>query len=131
MIFVDTSAILALIIRTDKFHLAATEWRFKHIKEEFIASNLITIESLGWIRYRSGKNKAVIAGRNLLSGRGIRIERITGEDELKAWSLFQQLDGRGISMIDCTSFVLMKRLKIKKAFAFDSDFRKRGFTVHP
>ena len=47
------------------------------------------------------------------------------------WKLFKKLNGRGISMVDCTSFTVMKRLKIKKVFAFDEDFKKAGFLVLP
>jgi predicted nucleic acid-binding protein len=91
----------------------------------------VVIKSLGWLRYKIGKKLAVETGQNLLSGRGIVIERVTAYDEQQAWLLFQKLDGRGISMIDATSFVIMKRLKIKEAFAFDTDFKTQGFTIYP
>ncbi|OGM61002.1 hypothetical protein A3A75_01965 [Candidatus Woesebacteria bacterium RIFCSPLOWO2_01_FULL_39_10] len=61
----------------------------------------------------------------------ILIERVGRADEVKSWKLFQKLDGRGVSMIDCTSFAVMRRLKIKEAFAFDEDFKNLGFKVYP
>lgn len=131
MIFVDTSAFIALIEKRDKFHKNANVWWSKHIGVELFTSNLVAIETLGWIRYNCGKKIAVEVGKNLLSGVGIRIERVSIRDEQEAWELFQKLDGRGISMIDCTSFIVMKRLRIKEVFTFDQDFKNLGFKVYP
>ena len=131
MIFVDTSAFIALIDLQNRFSKPARYWWQKNKSVELITTNLIIIETLGWIRYKCGKKIAVEAGNSLLFSHDIQIERVTLTNEQKAWALFQELQGRGISMIDCTSFILMKRLKIKDAFTFDSDFKKQGFTVYP
>lgn len=131
MIFVDTSAIIALEVPSDKFHKRALRWREEVKDPVFVSSNLVFIETISWVRHNSGKEIAVRIGFSLLSGEGIHLERVTLEDENKAWDLFQKIEGRGISMIDCTSFVLMKRLKINNVFAFDSDFMKLGFKVYP
>jgi predicted nucleic acid-binding protein len=37
---------------------------------------------------------------------------------------------RGLSLVDCTSFVLMRRLGVETALAFDEDFRGEGFRVY-
>ncbi|MBU0569294.1 PIN domain-containing protein [Patescibacteria group bacterium] len=131
MIFVDTSAWVSLVDKNDDFHDRAVEW-FKNQKDKgFVISNLVIIETLGWIRYKLGKRQAIKVGEKLFGSEELRIEKVTREDEQKAWKLFQKLDGRGVSMIDCTCFALMRRLKIKEAFTFDKDFKKIGFTVYP
>ncbi len=38
---------------------------------------------------------------------------------------------RQVSLVDWTSFELMRRRAITSAFAFDEDFRAQGFTVVP
>lgn len=131
MIFVDSSAIIALSFPKDPFHLKANIWQKENKKESFITTNLVIFETLGWSRYKGGKKIAVQIGKGLYSGNGIRIVKITPEDEKKSWIIFKKLNGRGISMVDCTSFVVMKRLKIEKAFAFDADFIKAGFELFP
>jgi len=131
MIFVDTSAIVALAFTKDTFHLRANEWFSKNKEESFVTSNLVVVESLGWIRYRGGKRLAVEVGERFYSGEGLNIIKVSPEDEKNAWMNFKKLDGKSISMVDSTSFVVMKRLKIKKAFAFDKDFEKVGFTLLP
>ncbi|MBI4067280.1 PIN domain-containing protein [Candidatus Gottesmanbacteria bacterium] len=131
MIFIDTNAFIALIDPKDKFHKAAIGWWKANRETKLITSNIVTIETLGWMRYKKGKRIAVEAGKTILFGEGISILPITNQDELAAWQLFQKIDGRGISMVDCTSFVLMKRLNIKKVFTFDQDFKTVGFSVLP
>ncbi len=131
MIFVDTSAIVALTFTKDSFHSRAELWFSDHQKENFIVTNLVIIEILNWVRYRLGKNKAIELGEKLYSGNGISVVKISPDDEKNAWNLFKKLDGKGVSMVDCTSFVVMKRLKIKKVFAFDTDFKKAGFELLP
>jgi predicted nucleic acid-binding protein len=34
---------------------------------------------------------------------------------------------RNLSIVDCTSFELMRSLGVKKAFAFDRHFKEQGF----
>ncbi|RME55690.1 MAG: VapC toxin family PIN domain ribonuclease, partial [Caldilineae bacterium] len=36
---------------------------------------------------------------------------------------------RGLSLVDCTSFVVMQQLGIDTAFAFDNHFKEQGFTL--
>lgn len=131
MIFVDTSAILALTFPKDSFHSKANIWQKENKKESFVTSNLVVIETLNWSRYKGGKKIAIEIGEGLYSRNGINIVKVTPEDERNAWNFFKKLDGKGISMVDCTSFAIMNRLKIKKAFAFDRDFKKAGFSILP
>lgn len=131
MIFVDSSAIIALSDRKDEFFLQAIDWRNLHRTSGFCTSNIVFIESMGWIRHKRGKRLAVQTGNNILFGSGISVERVRQDDEVEAWQLFNKVDGRGLSMVDCTTLILMKRLKIKEIFTFDSDFKKFGFKVYP
>jgi len=38
---------------------------------------------------------------------------------------------RGLSLVDCVSFEIMRRLGIKRAFAFDRHFEEQGFECLP
>ena len=131
MIFVDTSGFLALTVGTDEHHLEAVQWWKGQMGTELVTSNLVVIETLGWVRHKIGKAKAVTVGEAIFQDNQIAIKRVSLLDEQKAWDLFCKVAGRGVSMIDCTSFVVMKRLKVKQAFTFDEDFAKAGFEVRP
>ena len=131
MIFVDTNAWVALVDDKDKFHPHASSWFHNNSEQSFITSNLVILETLGWLRYNRGKKLAVESGKRLLLSPDIKVERVSQTDETGAWKLFQKLGGRGVSMVDCTSFVVMKRLKVKEVFTFDQDFQKLGFKIYP
>lgn len=61
-----------------------------------------------------------------------QIARIEEQDFLQAWELFRRYDDKAWSFTDCTSRVIMERLGIQRAFAFDDHFRQFGtVTVVP
>lgn len=133
-IFVDTSAFKALFDFGDEFHnkAATTLDRLEEGKAHFVTSNFILDETYTLLRAYLGKTAAIQFRKDLISALGIvDIVRVTINDERKAWEYFVKLPGRGVSYTDCTSFALMKRLGIKRAFAFDRDFVRAGFKVLP
>ncbi len=131
MIFLDTSGIIAISDNKDLFYEKAFKWWNNNQQETLITSNLVILETLGWIRYKRGHKLAIKVGKHLLEGSGIQIERITEDDEQRSWQLFQTRTERGLSLIDCTSAVLCKRRAIKNIFTFDTDFKNLGFILIP
>jgi predicted nucleic acid-binding protein len=91
-------------------------------------SNFIADETLTLLRYRAGRGPAVQFGDLLYSGKLCRLEHVTKADQKTAWRLFLQYRDHCFSFTDCTSFSLMKPLRIETAIAIDSDFR--GFGLH-
>lgn len=133
-IFIDTSAFIALFIRDDEFHKRAIKYwqKTKERDQEFLTSNFVLDELYTFLRARKGKKTAIDFANYLAENTDIvEVKRIFLQDEKRAWQYFKKLLGRGVSFTDCTSFALMKRLLIKKAFAFDEDFEKAGFKVIP
>jgi predicted nucleic acid-binding protein len=50
------------------------------------------------------------------------------EDEIAdAWRWLRRHDERAYSLVDATSFGIMRRLRIREALAFDGDFAAAGF----
>jgi uncharacterized protein len=56
---------------------------------------------------------------------------VAPEDEQGAWQLFCKRRDKEYSYTDCTSFVLMRRLKLSAAAALDDDFAREGFESLP
>ncbi|WP_216819169.1 type II toxin-antitoxin system VapC family toxin [Thiohalocapsa sp. ML1] len=54
---------------------------------------------------------------------------MTREDVEQAWKSFRRFSDKGWSFTDCTSRVIMERLGITTAFAFDEHFRQFGIGV--
>jgi predicted nucleic acid-binding protein len=123
MIFADTSAIFALINRNDEFHNVAIEW-FKENRPKLVLTDYIVDELLALALSRGDKKFALTISkqvRNLAD-----VTKITEEDFNKAWEIFDRYQDKDWSLTDCTSYVFMNRLEIKKAFAFDPHFEQFG-----
>ena len=48
---------------------------------------------------------------------------------MKIDEIFKKYGDKELSFTDCTSFVLMKNLKLRKAFTFDEHFKQIGFEI--
>jgi predicted nucleic acid-binding protein len=55
-----------------------------------------------------------------------RIERVRAADETRAIALVRAHDDKTYSLCDAQSFVVMERLRIKEAIAFDRHFQQYG-----
>ncbi len=130
-LFVDTSAWLALNDKNDQYHnkAAAKSIEIKKRKIELITSEYIIDESITLIRYRVSHRAAVIFGDSLINSNIVTIIDVTGEDRIKAWEMFKKYEDKELSFTDCISFVLMKNLKLNKAFTFDEHFKQLGFEI--
>jgi predicted nucleic acid-binding protein len=130
-LFVDTSAWLALDDENDQYHkrAVAKSSEIKRLRIELTTSEYIIDESITLIRYRVSHKAAVIFGDSLLNSRIVKILDVTNEDRLKAWEMFKKYDDKDLSFTDCTSFILMRNLRLQKAFAFDDHFKQIGFEL--
>lgn len=134
MIFVDTSAFLALENRRDLYHSKALLFKDTCLKtgQTLITSDYILDESYTIIRLRAGHMIAVQFGESLRKSQFIRIEHITPDIIEEAWRLFKKFEDHDFSFTDCTSFALMERLNISNAFTFDAHFQEYGrFNAKP
>jgi len=130
-LFVDTSAWLALNDRNDQYHSEAVS-RLNAVakqKIELITSEYLVDESITIIRYRVSHEAAVVFGDALMNSTIVNVADITDEERFRAWMLFKKYDDKELSFTDCTSFALMNKLKLRKAFAFDDHFKQIGFEL--
>ncbi len=130
-LFVDTSAWLALNDKNDQYHDEAVSriTMIQQQKIQLVTSEYVFDESVTIIRYRISHRAAVAFGDALISSNVASIENITDEERLKAWVLFKKYGDKDLSFTDCTSFALMIKLKLRKAFSFDDHFKQVGFEL--
>jgi predicted nucleic acid-binding protein len=126
-VLVDTSAVYALLDRGDEWHEAASEalQGLKLARTEPLLTNLIVAECHALILSRLGQDVA----RRWLLANVWAVERVTPEDEVRAGTIIGQYADKTFSYTDATSFVVMERLGLRRAFAFDPHFRQYGFQV--
>lgn len=125
MIFVDTGAYYALTVAEDKNH-AAAEAFFSSRRETLVTTDYIVDELLTLMRARGRHQLALVVGRWLLIDGACMLLRVTKPDFAAAWSVFEQYADKEWSFTDCTSKVVMERLGITRAAAFDRHFHEFG-----
>ncbi|HEY9204984.1 MAG TPA: type II toxin-antitoxin system VapC family toxin [Candidatus Methanoperedens sp.] len=136
MIFVDTSAFLALVNEKDNNHIAARTF-LEGIKNgkvkvrKIITSDYIIDETLTRILYSVGHKEAVKWGKDILASKVVEKVDVGKEIFDLAWELFETYEDKKLSFTDCTSFALMKKRGIEKVFSFDGDFENIGFILMP
>ncbi len=136
MLFVDTSAFLALVNEDDKNHDAAARFH-EDIKngrvriKKIITSDYIIDETLTRIRYSVGHREAVEWGKDILASKVVEKIEVGKEIFALAWKLFETYEDKRLSFTDCTSFAIMKKHGIERSFSFDDDFERMGFIPLP
>ena len=127
-VFVDTGAWFAHFVRRDPDHQAALQWmkanRLPLLTTDFVLDELLTL-----LKLRESHSVAVAVGDTLLHKGAARIERVSEEDFVRAWEVFQQYKDKEWSFTDCTSKVAIERLGITHAFAFDTHFEQFGTVI--
>ena len=129
MIFLDTSAIYALADEADPNHHRAKRLLQLALEadEELLAHNYILAESAALLQNRLGFDPAL---RFLHESESFHIHWLTHLDHKKGVALWSKRRRRGLSLVDCVSFVVMRGQRVKKALAFDADFEREGFQVY-
>jgi predicted nucleic acid-binding protein len=128
-VFVDTSGLYALVEKKDAHHIAAREVVANLVRggKTLVATDYIVAETLNLANARSGAHVAVRVMDLLEQSAGIRIEWI-GPDRFDATkTFFRKYSDHGYSFTDCSSFVVMRELRLPKALTSDAHFSEAGF----
>ena len=132
-VFLDTGAFLALLVAEDANHPRAKELFGLASAEGWLlfTTNAVVVETYSVLlaRARDGR-RAAIAFLDAVLGDGYRVERVRRADEDRAIALVRAHEDKTYSLCDALSFVVMERLGITDAIAFDRHFRAYGrFTI--
>lgn len=130
-LFVDTSALYALLDADDQFHVEAKEVWFDILdgREEIVTHNYILVETYALVQSRLGMEACRRLEMDLLAPVNI----IWIDEELHGQGVQAHLSAneRTISLVDRISFLVMRKRGFDTAFCFDADFRNHGFSVRP
>jgi len=126
-VFVDTSAILALLNPKDELHSQArsTFEALRGAGAGLVTTSYVLVEIYALLGRRMGVG-AVRACRGDLAP---LLEVVWVDEALhdEALDLLLDRSERGLSLVDAVSFVAMRRLRLERAFAFDRHFEAEGF----
>lgn len=132
MIFVDTGAFLGRYLEKDRHHdRALRAWRRLDAVPRLFTTNFVLDELFTLLGRRASYTFAAGRARHIMSSEKLDILRPDQETELEAVDLFEKYADQKVSFTDCTSFVLMRRHRIRQVFAFDRHFELAGFELWP
>jgi len=128
MIFVDTGGWFASIVPTDKNHEKARSW-FLQNREPLITTNYIVDETLTLFKARGEYRRALQIGEQFFDGSLSSVYDLNGEDIAAAWETFKRFSDKEWSFTDCSSKVVIEKLAITHAFAFNGHFKQFGSVI--
>jgi predicted nucleic acid-binding protein len=126
-VYIDTSAFFAVLDRDDSQHAAAETVWIRLIQEDMplVCANYVLVEASALIQRRLGPKALHVFQEDI-----VPILRIYWVDESTHKAAVEMLftsKSRSLSLVDCVSFVVMRRLGLRTAFAFDKHFQSQGF----
>jgi predicted nucleic acid-binding protein len=131
MIFVDTSAWFAVYSPRDENHVPAVQF-LRAIRDELVTTDYVIDETPTLLRVRHENRHALAFGHRLIDSHAAQVIAVDDTDFSASWQMFRAYRDKEWSFTDCTCFVVMERLGITQAFAFDDHFRQSGkLTVVP
>ena len=126
-VFVDTSALFAVLDADDGAHSQADGiWRRLLTREEvLLTSNYVLVETFALVQRRLGMDAV-----ETLSTVVTPVLNVHWVDEAvhgRAVTAALAARRRKLSLVDCVSFDIMRRLGVERCFAFDAHFEEQGF----
>jgi hypothetical protein len=132
-VFVDTGGWMACADRADPAHAACISARDAALETGriLITTDFVVDETLTLIRFRLGLAAAHAWWQQIDGSARLRWERVESDRFERARHLFLQYRDKDLSFTDCTSFTVMRELKVTTVITTDSHFRQVGFDVLP
>lgn len=128
-VFVDTSALYALLDRDDAHHAqAGAAWsRLMDTETPLFTHSYVLVETFALVQRRLGLEAVRALQHDLMP----ILDVVWVEEDLHRAAVEALLASRNraVSLVDRASFALMRRRGLRAAFAFDEDFSKEGFAL--
>ena len=128
-VFADTGYWIALLDRDDSLHALAREFAASALTRPVITSELVLVEVLthfadAGINYRRAAAKLVMGLRDL---KNVQVVPLSHEQFDGALALYGERADKAWSLVDCASFLVMRRRRLTDALAHDRHFEQAGF----
>jgi predicted nucleic acid-binding protein len=126
-VFVDTSALYALLDEGDAHHGEASDALRRLIGTELVSHAFVVVEACALV----GSRLPWPASERLIDGLLPVIDVRSVDDDLfrAVMEAYRHSASGRISLVDQTSFALMRSRAIDRAFAYDDDYAREGFEL--
>jgi len=130
-ILISKKSILEPKISDDKNHVSAKEQWIELILAEatLVCSDYVLIETLALIQHRIGLAAVRVFQEDIFPL--LNIEWVDESTYRSGVASVLTAARRDLSLVDCISFEVMRRLGIHSVFAFDNHFREQAFACLP
>jgi predicted nucleic acid-binding protein len=130
-IFVDTSGWANLFIASESYHDQAKKWFLKsrQQQDQLITSNYVITELVALFHspLRVPRPQLFQYIEAITTASYITIVHIDRNIHNEAWQLVKNRPDKNWSLVDATSFVIMKQRKLSLALTTDRHFEQAGF----
>lgn len=130
-VFVDTSAVYAVLDADDAGHTTAkATWSELLVSDSsLITSNYILVEAFALLQSRLGSAAVRVFQEDIVPLFDVRW--VDAALHQAAVSALLVASRKKLSIVDCSSFEVMRRAGIRTAFSLDRHFAEQGFEVIP
>lgn len=132
-IFVDSNYFIALANPKDSLHTVAFQLSKQIASEKYsvVISNLIVAETLTIISQKLGRKPAITTSIAIHNNPDIEIIFIDRQLHERSLQLFNKIDKKNMSFIDCSILAVMQKKNIKQLLTFDhADFQSLQKKYH-
>ncbi len=131
-VFADTSGLANLVDASEAFHGLAVQI-FEELRSEnrlLVTTNYILNEFAATLisPLRTPKKTILQIMDDLRASLSFSIQHVDASLADRGYQLFRSREDKSWSLVDCTSFVLMKDLDLTEALTNDQHFEQAGFT---
>ena len=132
-LFADTAGWMACADAADVKHSAAISARDNWLEAGgyLVTTDYIIDETLTLLRFRLGLDAAEDWWHIIAASARVRYERVDAERAERARAIFFRYRDKIFSFTDCTSFAVMRELRLGAALTTDRHFRQAGFELLP
>jgi len=127
VIFVDSSFWIGLTDELDGRHAEAADLLRSQDRAQLVTTNHVLGETWTFLRRRDGHPSAVAFLDAVESTDWLTVVHVEDATEREARAWLRRHDERVYSFVDATSFVVMRRERLREALTFDGDFSAAGF----
>jgi uncharacterized protein len=126
-VFVDTSALYALLDEADARHVEASDALRRLVGTELVTHTYVVVEACALV----GRRLPLPATDRLVDGLlpVIAVGSVDSDLHAGAMAAYRRSASSAVSLVDHASFAFMRSLGIGRAFAYDDDFAREGFEL--
>ncbi len=127
-VFLDTSFVVASVNKSDQLHEKAKTFALLYDEQPVVTTSAILLE-VGNSLARRDKARAAEVIRSFIESKEIKVIYVDEDLLREAFDLYAKYTDKTWGLVDCVSFIVMRREGVTDALTADVDFVQAGFNA--